>query len=521
MALAAFLALGLLADLQDDDKKAREEVSKKALEDFKAALKDAKTLVDKARAILALGDADYRDGSMVSAIARFLAPAGGDVNYVLPVTAVETLSKFRGSPQAAGALTAALASFRKVPYVYARIFVALGKVGHESALPTLEEPLKGLDPAAAALAVQAISEMPPSTALDVYFREYERIEKKKGGASDDLKKVFDRVQPELLKGIQKISGEKYPTLKEFQIWWDKRGPKLREEWAAKEKVRASGKRDPAEAKGVLPPALLVELCFNENGGTSTANTGASSSLAPAATFSKGGKPLWTAHAAPNGGGAAVDFTRGAGPWGVDLGGGAGLENLRNLKSFTICGWAVLRGEPEGPSDKIAGAGNRIVSWYQAGQEGVELVFRTDGSLQLGVNQWADAGAARSAPKQFPLLDEASANIWGAVYGSLRYFAATYDSTASQGHAKFYVGSRQADAKLVSTLDYPRGAAGAKIAPALSVGNVGPALRPHAPDRSFRGFLDEIRVYGSAFDGTGALTAEQLIQVQNRVVVEQP
>lgn len=518
MGKAALLALVLLG-AQDVDKQEREASAKASLDDFKAALKDAKSVVDKARAVLALGDAPWRDASLVAPIAKFLGPAAGDVNYLLPVTAAEALGRFRGSAAAAGALNGALGSFKRVPYVHGRLLLALGRVGHASALPTLEEPLKGLDPAAAVLAVQAIAEMPAAAALDVFFREHERIEKKKGGASDDLKKVFDRLQPELLKGIQRISGEKYPTLREFQIWWEKRGPKLREEWDAKESARASGKRDPAEPKAVLPPALIVELCFNENGGTSTANTGASSSACPSAVFTKGGKPLWTAHAAPNGGGAALDLTPSAGAWGVDL--GPGLEGLKGLKSFTICGWTVLRGEPEGPSDRLAGAGNRLVSWLQPGLEGVELVFRSDGSLQLGVNQWADAGTARSAPKQFPLLDEGAANIYGAVYNSLRFFAATYDSTAAAGQAKFYIGSRQNDAKLVTTADYARGPAGAKIAPQLSIGNVAPPLRAQAVDRSYRGFLDEVRIFGSGFDGSGALTAEQLARIQNRLVVEAP
>ena len=111
------------------------------------------------------------------------------------------------------------------------------------------------------------------------------------------------------------------------------------------------------------------------------------------------------------------------------------------------------------------------------------VFRSDGSLQLGVNQWAEAGTARSAPKQFLLLDEGAANIYGAVYNSLRFFAVSYDSTAAAGQAKFYIGSRQNDAKLVTTSDYARGPAGAKIAPQLSIGNVAPQIRAQAVDRT--------------------------------------
>ena len=74
---------------------------------------------------------------------------------------------------------------------------------------------------------------------------------------------------------------------------------------------------------------------------------------------------------------------------------------------------------------------------------------------------------------------------------------------------------------MNAADYPRGPAGAKIAPHLSVGNVPPVIRPLAPDRSFRGILDELRIYGSAFDGSGALTEAQLAPIQNKSVIEAP
>ena len=42
------------------------------------------------------------------------------------------------------------------------------------------------------------------------------------------------------------------------------------------------------------------------------------------------------------------------------------------------------------------------------------------------------------------------------------------------------------------------------------------IRPLAPERSYRGILDEIRIYGSTLDGSGALPLEELIKIQNRV-----
>jgi hypothetical protein len=81
--------------------------------------------------------------------------------------------------------------------------------------------------------------------------------------------------------------------------------------------------------------------------------------------------------------------------------------------------------------------------------------------------------------------------------------------------KFYLGTWQQDVALVSTHDYNRGPGGTRVAPVLSIGNVPPASRPAAPERAFRGVIDEIRIYASAADGAGALGLPELKKIQNR------
>src|SRR3982750_2429646 len=98
-------AAALLGGPQDD--------SRKAVEDFKAKVKDAKTLQEKALAIRALGDADPRDGAAAAAIARYLLPGGNDPCCLLPATAADALAKFRGNGAASKALVAALPAYRK------------------------------------------------------------------------------------------------------------------------------------------------------------------------------------------------------------------------------------------------------------------------------------------------------------------------------------------------------------------------------------------------------------------------
>ena len=58
---------------------------------------------------------------------------------------------------------------------------------------------------------------------------------------DDQKKVYDRVQPEIIKVVQGISGEKYPTMKEFASGGIGR-PRLQEESARRDRTRNPGRR---------------------------------------------------------------------------------------------------------------------------------------------------------------------------------------------------------------------------------------------------------------------------------------
>jgi len=498
-----------------EEKKAQEDAGKKAVEEFAAKMKDAKSIPEKSLLILNFGDVEPKDKCMVTALAKYLGATSSDINFILVTSAIDALARFRGSPQAAAVLTGALAGYKKNPYVASRISSAIGKVGHESSLPTYEEILKGTDAELAARAVWAIADFAPLTAVDFYFRENERIEKerKKNGIKEEYKKVYDRVQPELLKAMKQVTKQPWVKFDEFGIWYNKHHGK--EELIKMEKERKP--EPPGPARTAIPPVLLIELSFKENGGTTPSNGGASAAAFPAAQMTEK-KPAWTATAAPNGGPSALDFDKTGGVYAVDIGGGNGIDNLKNLKSFTITGWTICWETKEGPSDKQAGAGNRILSWLNPGKvsEGVELVFRSDGSLQLGIGEWAEASAARSKPAQIPLYDAKATNAGTEAAAKWRFFAVTYDSGAAKDHVKFYVASSNEDPKLINAVEYNRGPSGAKISPVMTIGNVPPQIRPMAPERSYRGILDEIRIYGSTLDGSGALPVEELIKIQNRV-----
>jgi len=500
-----------------EEKKANEEAGKKAADEFEKKIKECKTIPEKALAILNYGDLEPKDKSMVPAVAKFLGATGADINFQLVTSAAEALGRFRGIPQAAAVLGGALVGYKKNPYVSAKLIAAIGKVGHESSLLMFDEPLRGKDPDAAVRAVQAIADFPVVVAVDALLKEDGRIEADKakagGNPSPEIKAVYDKVQPEIVKGIQRVTGEKWPTVKELTIWWTRNKAKVAEETSKSDK----DKKASAAPRTSLPPVLLVELVFKENAGATPANSGASGAIYSAAQMTSG-KPAWTATAAPNGGPSGLDFDKMAGAYAVDLGGGAGIENIKNLKSFTITGWTICWDSKEGASDKFAGGGSRILTWLNPGKvnDGVELVYRTDGSLQLGIGEWAEKSAAKSKEAQIPLYDSKATNAGTEANAKWRFFAVTYDSGLASGHVKWYIGTANQDPKLINACDYNRGPSGGKISPVLSVGNVPPMIRPMAPERTYRGILDEIRIYGSTLDGSGALPLEDIIKVQNRV-----
>jgi hypothetical protein len=242
------------------------------------------------------------------------------------------------------------------------------------------------------------------------------------------------------------------------------------------------------------------LLFNEGTGTAAANTGASSSNWPAATLVQvSGSPGWSSNAPPGyASNRSVDFGTAVGNKAVDLGGQ--MSQLKNLTSFTITGWLNCRSSTEGSG------GNRIVSWINNGGNGVDLVYKSDGSLQIGIDQWPDGSPAFSAAGRVPTDAGAGAGNW-------RFFAVTYDSTLGSAHVKWYFGSASAAASLSDEDTYARGAVDPNIGPNCTIGHFNTATRAGATDRMFRGLMDDIRIFGATSGAAGALALNQIEAVR--------
>lgn len=476
-----------------ESKKEREAIARKAIEDFKGSLRDAKTVEEKALAVQELGNCPVKDPVLVPHLARFLIPTSQDINFILPLVAAEALGGFREDASAARALMQGLEACKKCPYpaVGQKMFAGVARVGHESAIPIFQEHLKSGDVNRGRQALGVMRAMPPALALETVFGAWDSAQKETvpGKYSGPL----DPLQQDLAAFVRAVSGEPYKTMPELRHWWKIRGAAFEEKAAAAEMDLPP----PAHRAG-LPAAILVELPFNEDFGTDARNTGSSAGLFGEARITS---PKPARVAGPRG--KALDWGKEPGSYAVDLGGV--IEHLKNLKSFTIMGWLNCGAKEEGRG------GNRVLTWLNNGRDGVELVWRADGSLQLGVNEWAHESAARSEAGQVPPLGDAKAP--NAIRNNWRFFAVTYDSTLPSGQVKFYLAASIGAPKLVATRDYARGPVGAYIGPSLSVGHVHAATRGVATDQMFRGMIDQIRVIGSAFDGSGAVPLEEITNHQ--------
>ncbi len=133
--------------------------------------------------------------------------------------------------------------------------------------------------------------------------------------------------------------------------------------------------------------------------------------------------------------------------------------------------------------------------------GIDLVVTRDGRLKIGVNEWPDQTPAASEPGLTPLDRNAGKDNW-------RFIAVAYDSTAANEPVKLHIGTTTAEVRLHKAVSYDRGPVG-KGAGVLTVGHFSPAVRSNHSDRMFRGLMDQVRLFGSKVDGTGALSLDEI------------
>ncbi len=236
------------------------------------------------------------------------------------------------------------------------------------------------------------------------------------------------------------------------------------------------------------PEPIIDLGFNENSGTVAVNAGSAGGELTLTTPT----PTWSNNVPIGvGGTSSVDFGTTVGTSVVES--PSNYAELTGLTAFTVVGWANCRNSSEGSG------GNRLVTWINHGGQGVDVVYKSDGSVQVGINQWPDGVPARSSGGKITTDPDAGPDNW-------KFFAVTYDSALPSGQVKFYFGDTTNPATFDVEIDYDRGPVGSDIS-RLAIGHFNIATRNSAQDRMFRGLIDEVKVFGDA------LTLEQIQRVQ--------
>jgi HEAT repeat protein len=135
-------------------------------------------------------------------------------------------------------LLAGLSVNASEPKVMEAIFQALGKLDDDSALPTIHRYFEDKEAVTAGAALMAAAEIRNVSSINLILdlmKKYEKIEAASksgnnggyslgipGGSDKDPKTALAKdVLPMTIKAMQKISGDKWATAKEWELWWSK------------------------------------------------------------------------------------------------------------------------------------------------------------------------------------------------------------------------------------------------------------------------------------------------------------
>lgn len=169
------------------------------------------------------------------------------------------------------------------------------------------------------------------------------------------------------------------------------------------------------------------------------------------------------------------------------------ETLNGLLSFTLMGWFKKVGAPLSCDHHLFWMGEKnrflLMGWDNAG-------------MRLGFN----GKNAYSGPNAYAGLDD-----W-------IFFAVTYDGTLEKQNVGFYKGTLSEGARLIGKVSFFDGAQGGAIQEGsvrLQIGGV------DAVGRCFKGFLDELRVFGSTKDASGVLETDDIRQWQDNAKPTKP
>jgi hypothetical protein len=257
------------------------------------------------------------------------------------------------------------------------------------------------------------------------------------------------------------------------------------------------------------PAPLLEFRFNEASGTTTTSTGTGTgtgSTATVATYQDSTGAAASLRSADmfgvsgQAGDYAFDNTASTGMGSAGTGGRVYVGNVttaQDLTSFTLQGWFY--------SDTQINGVARLLDDNSGGLQGFGLRADSNaGRLVLTVNSTSAISAASYT----------QTNQWV-------FFAVTYDGSQTSSNVNFYIGTTTSGVSLVGTHTINAGLSQGNLLPLVIGNSTGSNNASNINNRPFDGYLDNIRVYGSATDNTGVLGITQLEAIRSSDVTPVP
>jgi lysophospholipase L1-like esterase len=251
----------------------------------------------------------------------------------------------------------------------------------------------------------------------------------------------------------------------------------------------------------LPLARGVEPClsFDFNAGSGTSAYGAKSNPAELVMLSATSEPI--SLYGENGSGLtgkpgdfALDIGRTTQAMGADGRPGgfaklqASVQEIGAPTSFTVTGWLKA-------ASKLGGAA-RILEYNDPLGNGFFIYCGGPGVLSLSMNKMS-ANTPLHSDNCFRQTPESQ---WV-------FFAVAYDGSKSVDNVTFYGGTPAAEPGIIATESLDAGKVGElNRYGCLTIGNNSTGIRP------FHGMIDNIAIYCSASDGTGAVSPRQIQEI---------
>lgn len=200
-----------------------DDIVKQALDQFKKSIREAKNDFERANAIYRLSQRE-RDVTIIAQMPPFLT-TGGDVHRA---AAIELLKDYRFDPLAVQALSAAIPANRTKGPILEKIIDALGRIGHESAVPVLVERIDTGDTMTALAVAQALGKIESAASIEALLKAFDRLDRENKKGQDlqkEAKKAFEGRQRAVAESIQVslkfLTGQFFSSYAEYDAWWAK------------------------------------------------------------------------------------------------------------------------------------------------------------------------------------------------------------------------------------------------------------------------------------------------------------